>query len=121
VVETLLDLTFPAYMVDVATANHLPALNQPYLPSGTVIPYGTQVTLKFKTNKKLKQAGIVPSDATQPTKVEIPLDAADRHSFAYRIDSLKGSMTLDISLLDEDNVATERPFRVFLTAIEDQP
>jgi hypothetical protein len=30
-------------------------------------------------------------------------------------------MTLDISLLDTDNVTTERPFRIFLTAIEDQP
>ena len=121
VVETLLDLTYPSYMVDLATANHLPALNQPYLPSGTVIPFGTQVSLKFKTNKKLKQAEIVPSDATQPTTIDIPASAADRQGFAYRIDSLKGSLTLDISLLDEDNVATERPFRVFLTAIEDQP
>jgi hypothetical protein len=121
VIETLLDLTYPAYMVDEATSSHLPALNQPYLPSGTFIPIGTQVTLKFKTNKRLKQAEIVPSHGDGPTTIDIPNSATDPHSFAYRIDALSQSMTLDISLLDTDNVTTERPFRIFLTAIEDQP
>lgn len=120
VVETLLDLTFPKYMVDEATSSHLPAENQPYLPAGTFIPIGTQVTFKFKTNKDLRQAEIVPSDGGQPMLIDIPADAKDRQSFAYRIDGLAGSVTLDISLLDTDNVATERPYRVFLTAVEDQ-
>ena len=62
VVETLMDLVYPKYMVDEATSSHLPAENQPYVPSGTFIPVGTQVTLKFKANKPLRQAQIVPSD-----------------------------------------------------------
>lgn len=121
VVETKLDLTFPPYMVDEVTANHLPVIDQPYLPAGTFIPTGTNVTLHFKSNKNLKQAEIVPSDGGAPLVVSIPADAKDRTSFSYRIDALPGSMTLEVSLLDDDNVATERPFRVFLTAIEDQP
>lgn len=120
VVETTLDLTFPPYMVDEATANHLPVTDQPYLPAGTFIPAGTQVTLKFKSNKQLKQAEIVPEGGGEPTVIDIPATAKDRTSFSYQIDSLAGSQTLDISLLDADNVATERPYRVFLTAIEDQ-
>jgi hypothetical protein len=121
VVETTLDLTYPAYMVDEATANHLPVKDQPYLPAGTFIPTGTQVTLKFKSNKPLKQAEIVPEGGGEPTIIDIPANAKDRSSFSYKINALAGSQTLDISLLDADNVATERPFRVFLTAIEDQP
>jgi len=121
VVETLLDVVYPRYMVDEATASHLPAENQPYLPSGTFIPVGTQVTLKFKANKPLLHAEIVPSDGGDPTAIDIPAGAADPQSFGYWIDSLKGSVALEVTLLDTDNVTTERPYRVFLTAIEDQP
>jgi len=121
VVETVMDLTYPKYMVDEATSSHLPAVNQPYLPAGTFIPVGTQVTLKFKTNKNLQQAEIVSSDSGERTTIELLPGAENRQSFEYRIDALKGSVTLDVSLLDADNVATERPLRVFLTAIEDQP
>jgi hypothetical protein len=120
VVETLLDLTFPPYMVSEATASHLPATNQPYLAAGTFIPVGTHVTLKFKSNKVLKQAEIVPSSGGEPTTIDIAADAKDPQSFTYTIDALAGSLTLDISLLDADNVATERPYRLFLTAVEDQ-
>ena len=120
VVETTLDLTYPPYMVDEATANHLPVTDQPYLPAGTFIPTGTQVTLKFKSNKLLRQAEIAPSDGAKPTVIDIPATAKDRQSFSYKIEALPGSVTLDVSLLDADNVATERPYRVFLTAIEDQ-
>ncbi len=120
VVETLLDLEYPSYMVDEATASHLPAADQPYLPAGTFIPIGTQVTLKFKSNKRLQQAEIAVEGTDQRTTIDIPASKY-RNSFAHRIDALSGSVTLSISLLDEDNVTTERPYRVFLTAIEDQP
>jgi hypothetical protein len=121
VVETALDLVYPKYMVDESTSSHLPVENQPYLPAGTFIPAGTQVTLKFKSNKPLREAQIVPSNGGDATTIEIGPGVNDSQSFAYRIDSLTESVALEISLLDADNVATERPFRVFLTAIEDQP
>ena len=121
VVETALDLVFPSYVVDEAAGVHLPSENQPYVPAGTFIPVGTQVTLKFKANKPLLAASIVPADGGEPMTIDIPRGAVDRQSFAYRIDSLMASTALEISLLDADNVATERPYRVFLTAVEDQP
>ena len=121
VVETTLDLTYPPYMVDEATSNHLPVNDQPYLPAGTFIPTGTEVTLQFKSNKPLRQAQIVPSDGGPATTIDIPASAKDRTTFGYNIDALASSVTLEVSLLDADNVATERPYRVFLTAIEDQP
>jgi hypothetical protein len=118
VVETTYDLVHPTYLVGVKTAE----LNgQPYLPAGTFIPTGTQVTLKFKSNKDLKQAEIVPSDGGPPTVIDIPVNSPDKSSFSYKIDALADSITLEVSLLDADNVATERPHRVFLTATEDQP
>jgi hypothetical protein len=121
VVETLLDMEFPAYMVDEATSSHLPVVERPYLPAGTFVPIGTQVTVKFRANKNLRQAQIVSSQGGEPTVIDVAGDLPDASRFEYRIDSLAGSTTLDVSLLDADNVATERPFRVFLTAVEDQP
>jgi hypothetical protein len=121
VIETVLDIVSPKYMVDEATSSHLPINNQPYLPSGTFIPVGAQVTVKFKTNKPLKRAEIHSSDSNETTTVDIAAGANDKQQFAVSIDNLKASTVLEIGLLDADNVATERPFRVFLTAIEDQP
>jgi len=121
IVETQLDLVYPQYMVDEATSSHLPAENQPYVPAGTFIPVGTQVTLKFKTNKPLRQVEIAPSDGSPTTTIDISGNSKEPQSFAYRVDALKGSMSLEVSLLDTDNVAAERPYRVFLTAIDDQP
>lgn len=121
VVETKLDLVFPKYMVDEATASHLPAADQPYLPAGTFIPAGTQVTLKFKSNKKLTRAEIAVEGSDKSQTIEIDPAGKDRQSFSHRIDALPGSVALSISLTDTDNVTMERPYRVFLTAIEDQP
>ena len=121
IVETLLDLTYPPYMVDEATSNHLPVTDQPYLAAGTFVPLGTEMTLKFRSNKDLKQAELLELDSGQRTTIEIPRDANEKRRFTYKIAALERSQTLEISLLDSDNVMTERPLRIFLTAIEDQP
>ncbi len=119
VVETLMDLTYPPYMVDEATSNFLPITDQAYLPAGTFVPLGTRVTLKFKSNKPLQRAEILDVTSGQRTSIDIlPGENADR--FRYEIPSLAASATLEVSLLDTDSVTTERPYRVFLTGIEDQ-
>jgi hypothetical protein len=118
VVETLLDLTYPSYMVDEATSNFLPAIGQHYLPSGTFVPLGTKVALKFKSSKPLKQAEILDVGSGERSQIEIDSTRPDR--FNYEIAALASSVTLEVSLLDVDNVTTERPYRVFLTGIEDQ-
>jgi len=125
VVETLLDLTFPPYMVDEATSNHLPITNQTYLPSGTFIPRGTAVTLHFRANKPLRYVEIVnPADvdeAGRPRVQRIEPQMTNDERFDYRIPALADNLTLEVSLVDRDNVSTERPFRVFLSTIDDQP
>lgn len=118
VVETLVDLKYPDYMVDLATSSHLPAADQPYVASGTSIPVGTEVTLKFRTNKPLKQALVRNSD----TNEEITLAAkADPFKFEHRIPALKESQALEITLTDADNVTMDRPYRVLIAAIVDEP
>jgi hypothetical protein len=120
VVETLLDLTYPAYMVDEATSNWLPVAGQQYLPAGTFVPLGTKIDLKFRASKPLQRAEIVATDTGERTVIDVSPGDATGDRFTYAIPALKNSLTLEISLLDRDNVATERPYRVFLTGVEDQ-
>lgn len=119
VVETTLDLAYPKYLVDEATSNYLPAKGMNYLPSGTFIPAGTDVTLQFRSSKKLRSASILRSDSEE--RIEIDLSKAkDGERFSYRIESLSESVSLDVLLVDDDNVPADKPYRVFLTAVEDQ-
>jgi hypothetical protein len=120
VVETLLDLAYPSYMVDEATSNWLPVEGQQYLPAGTFVPLGTKIDLKFRASKPLVRAEIVATDTGERTVIDVPASDAAGDRFSYSIPALKNSLTLEVSLLDRDNVATERPYRVFLTGIEDQ-
>ncbi|MCU0876586.1 MAG: hypothetical protein MUF06_02170 [Pirellulaceae bacterium] len=120
VVETLLDLTYPEYMVDETISNYLPVTGQAYLPAGTFIPIGTEVTIRFRSSKPLVKAEILAASTGERTTIEIPKDGSG-DQFTYKIPELTASETLEVSLVDIDNVATEHPFRVFLTGVEDQP
>ncbi len=121
VISTKLDLTYPPYMVDEATTNYLPVTGQDYLPAGTFIPLGTSVTLNFQTNKDLKQATILNVETKKLETIPVSRGAASRQEFSYRIDKLTATTTLEISLLDSDNVSTDRPHKIFLTGVEDRP
>ncbi len=121
IIATHLDLTYPQYMVDEATSNYLPVTGQEYLPAGTFIPLGTNVTLKFTANKPLKQAEIYNLDTKEVTTVPIGADQANKKHFTLPLGALAGNVTLEVSLVDADNVTTERPHKVYLTAVEDKP
>ncbi|HEX5105763.1 MAG TPA: hypothetical protein VFV87_18210, partial [Pirellulaceae bacterium] len=121
VVETLVDLEYPPYMVDEATSNFLPVTGQRYLPAGTFVPLGTKVSLHFRSSKPLVRAEIVATDTLARTVIDVDATGASDDRFSYTIPALKNSLTLEISLQDRDGVATERPYRVFLTGVEDQP
>lgn len=123
VVETLLDVVYPSYMVDEAAGVRLPVAGQPYVPGGTFVPVGSQVTLHFTANKPLARAELfVVRGAGEPAvPVERTPEAADPRRFSHSVGALAESLELAILLEDADGVAADRPYRVFLTAVEDQP
>ena len=121
IIATHLDLMYPAYMVDEATSNYLPVKSQEYLPAGTFIPLGTNVTLKFTANKPLKEAQVYNVDTKEVTTVVIPAEQANRKHFELPLGALAGNVTLEVSLLDADSVTTERPHKIYLTGVEDKP
>lgn len=121
IVATRLDLIYPDYMVDEGTSNYLPVKDQEYLPQGTYIPLGTKVTLKFESNKPLLRVEVYNVDAKTVETISIAAGQADKQRFEYPLGALSSNVTLEVSMLDADNVATERPHKVFLTAVEDRP
>ncbi len=121
IIATHLDLTYPEYMVDEATSNFLPIKEQEYLPQGTFVPLGTNVTLKFTSNKPLKQAEIYNVDTKAVETVTIAEGQPNKKHFVVPLGALAGNVTLEVSLLDADNVTTERPHKVYLTGVEDRP
>lgn len=116
VVETVLDLTYPEYMVNQAASLYLPVQNQPYVASGTSIPEGTNVVLKFRANKPLKEVSIrnVDTEETETLELESHYDYFD-----HPIKPLKTSTSLEITLTDADGVKSDRPHRVLLNAVPD--
>ncbi len=119
VIETTLDLTYPPYLVDEATSNFLPTKGKAYLPSGTFVPAGTEVTLQMRSSKNLREATITRSDTGERTVIDMTKQKS-RERFSFQVPALRESVSLDVLLIDEDNVPSDKPYRVFLTAIEDQ-
>jgi len=128
VVGAKMDLRYPAYMVDETKTIHVPRQGEPVLSSGNPLPLGTNVTLHITSSKPLAQAEIrlLDPEATDSTKLEVeqrqfefsPGEQVTR--FAYEIPALAASRTIEVSLLDTDGVAGERPYRAFLTAVPDE-
>lgn len=116
IVETTLDLKFPPYMVDEKNSRHLPVADQPYVSSGTAVPQGSDVTLKFRANKPLSRVEFRNVDTEKLVTVEIPERA---ETFSHRLPTLAQSLALEVTLVDTDGVLAERPYRVFLSAIPD--
>ncbi len=143
VVSTTMDLKYPAYLVDEATSNYLPAVDQPYLPAGTFLPFGTEVTLRFRSSKPLKRAWISHSvsggDATKTNSVAtgesgapassapgeivtelLPQDS-NKEELSFVVPKLQGDLAIQVKLEDIDGVPSAKPMRVFLTGVEDRP
>lgn len=117
IVGVELDCEFPAYMVDEKLGGWTPRTIE--WTNATQLPIGTKVTLRARTNKPLKRVDLynVESQETRPSN---DLDATDRHQFVFPVGRLNSNLNLDVTLFDEDDVVTERPYRIFLTAVPDE-
>jgi hypothetical protein len=119
VVATELDCTFPSYMVDESLSLWLPRTMD--LTNATQLPIGTDVTIRARTNKPLRQVDLFHPDTKETETLTIDDQATDRRQFEYRVRRLGDNLTLDVTLYDVDNVVTERPYRIFIAAVPDEP
>jgi hypothetical protein len=119
VIATELDCRFPDYLVDEKLSLWLPRTEP--LTSATQLPRGTDVTIRVLTNKPLRRVDLYNPDTKELTTQNVQGDEAQRKQFEYRVPELADNLTLDVTLFDVDNVVTERPYRIFLAAVPDEP
>jgi hypothetical protein len=119
VIAIELDCIFPEYLVDERLALWMPRTEP--LTGATQLPRGTDVTIRVLTNKPLQRVDLYNPDTKELTTQQVQGDDAQRRQFEYRVPALADNLTLDVTLVDVDQVVTERPYRIFLTSIADEP
>lgn len=112
-----LDCEFPSYMVDKQAGEWLPRTIA--WTNTTQLPRGTEITLRGHTNKALKRVDLYKLD-TQETHRLDAFSVGDPQQFVFPVGRLDANLTLDVRLFDTDDVVTERPYRIFITAIPDE-
>lgn len=118
VVETQLDCVYPDYLVDEATSSWLPRTID-YLPSGTQLPRGTRLLIRGTANKPLQRVVVRNLDTQEETRINVTGDDESARRFEYPVAGLLGNLSLEVILLDRDQVFTEKPFRIAVSAIPD--
>jgi hypothetical protein len=118
-VEVKVACEFPDYMVDSSLSQWLPRTVD--YTAGMQLPQGTKITVQCRTNKPLMRVEL--SDPDNATSQTLSLDGSSENqmSFSTNIPALSDHWTLDVNLIDTDNVRSERPYRIHLTGIEDLP
>jgi hypothetical protein len=118
VVETLLDCTFPEYMVDEQLSLWLPRTLE--LTSSTELPVGTRITIRARCNKPLEKVVVLNTQSEERTEFVMEGGSEGADQFTYEVPSLEDNLTLDVTLYDTDGVITEQPHRIFIAAKKDQ-
>jgi hypothetical protein len=119
IVSTQLECVFPAYMVDEENSLWLPRTED--LTGATQLPRGTAVTVRARANKPLRRVDLFDVATEQTTQLTVDPDGETPDQFEYFVERLDDNLTLDVTLYDADGVVTERPHRIFIPAVADEP
>jgi hypothetical protein len=90
-----------------------------YLPSGTQLPRGSRVVVRGKANKELRRVVVRNLDTLEETRIEVTGEGDAARSFSYPVASLMANLSLEVVMVDRDQVFSDRPFRIALAAIPD--
>ena len=112
-----LDCRFPDYLVDQQLALWLPRTVE--LTSATQLPRGTDVTIRAFSNKPLQRVDLYNPQSEE--LVTLTIDESDRRQFVYHVPALNDDLALEATLYDVDNVVSQRPHRIFIAAVADEP
>jgi len=112
IVEMTLDCRYPDYMAREARSRSFTGVMQ--------IPQGTEVTLRGRTNKPLREVRVESALEETPGKPDFArIDEANPREFVYPLGKLTEDKTLLFHLHDADEVRNREPFRVALAAVAD--
>ncbi|MDP6468243.1 MAG: hypothetical protein QF918_10920 [Pirellulaceae bacterium] len=118
VVAADLRCNFPKYMVNEELGLWLP--RDVALSSGSQLPIGTDVTIIARSNKPLREVRVFDTHTEKPTTLHVDALDDDKHGFAIPLGKIHDNVSLEVTLIDTDDVASERSHRIYIGAIEDQ-
>jgi hypothetical protein len=116
VVAAALECNFPDYMVNEELSTWLPRAIP--LTTATQLPLGTRFTLRGQTNKPLASALLNDTDSGETLPIKIAAGSAE---FEFDVAALAGNLSLEVALIDTDGVASDKPYRIYIVGVEDQP
>jgi hypothetical protein len=114
VIRVELDCELPAY-------TQLVPRSQLWRP-GIGLPKGSRVAIRAQSNKDLRAVRI--EDVQSRETAELPIDQASQplsRRFSHIIDPLDRNQILDVTLTDTDGIVSQRPHRITLDVVQDQP
>ena len=86
---------------------------------GIQLPRGSSLSLSISTNKPLQEATISGADG-EPTRILLG-EQPDSETFRFELPVLDDDVQLAVDLLDRDGVTSQQSYRLYVTAVEDQP
>ncbi len=113
------DCRFPEYLVDERLSLWLPR-TVPLTP-GTQLPRGTELQIRARANKPLERVELFHPESGERVVLPPTGPGPEAYEFQYPIPALDGDLTLDVTLYDTDRVVSERPYRMFIAAVADEP
>ncbi|MBC8353975.1 MAG: hypothetical protein H8E66_18415 [Planctomycetes bacterium] len=116
VIAATLDCDFPDYMVNEELATWLP--RELPLTTATQLPLGTRFTLRGHTSKPLASALLNDTETGEPLPISIQQGGRE---FWFDVSELSGNLSLDVIPIDTDGIASDKPYRIYIVAVEDQP
>jgi len=116
VIAAMLDCTFPDYMVNEELATWLPRTIP--LTTATQLPLGTRFTLRAHTSKPLASALLNDTDSGEPLPVKMH---EGEPAFWFDVADLAGNLSLEVTPIDTDGIASDKPYRIYIVGVEDQP
>ncbi len=116
VVDAMLDCTFPEYMVNEELSTWLPRTIP--VTTATQLPLGTAFTLRMHTNKPLSSALFNNTETGEA--LPITLQQGENKCW-FEVPNLTGNLSVEVTPIDTDGISSERPYRIYIVAVEDQP
>lgn len=135
IADVQLDCVFPEY-------TKLPPRKQPWR-AGTSLPAGTKVQLTVTATKSLREALVLDLNTEQRQRITISSSSTNAgtardsgttivappesnpdtnaHTFQFTLPPLKETQAVEIELLDQDDVTSQKPYRLAIQVVDDLP
>ena len=109
---------FPKYMVNEKLGLWLQ--RDVPLSSGSQLPVGTEVSIIAKSNKALREVRVFDTLTEKSRTLDLESLDDDKYGFVIPLGKIHDNVSLEVSLIDMDDVTSERSHRIYIGVIEDQ-